>query len=137
MPALAGVIETAIYVEDIERASFFYESVFELQKMAGDDRFCAYNVAGRDVLLLFKRGATTQPLSLPGGIIPPHDGSGQNHFAFAIASKDLSVWENQLEQHKIVIEGRVNWERGGSSLYFRDPDDNLLELATPGMWPIY
>jgi catechol-2,3-dioxygenase len=137
MPALAGVIETAIYVGDMERASLFYENVFELQKMAGDDRFCAYSVAGRDVLLLFKRGGTTQPFALPGGIIPPHDGSGQNHFAFAIAKTDLAEWETHLEHHSIVIEGRVNWERGGTSLYFRDPDNNLLELATPGMWPIY
>jgi len=27
--------------------------------------------------------------------------------------------------------------RGGHSIYFRDPDGHLLELATPGLWAIY
>jgi catechol 2,3-dioxygenase-like lactoylglutathione lyase family enzyme len=137
MPALTGVVETAIYVEDIEHASRFYEDVIGLHRMEGDDRFRAYSVADRSVLLLFKRGATTQPLPLPGGIIPPHDGSGQNHFAFAIAASELPGWEKQLLEHRIAIEGRVKWPRGGTSIYFRDPDGNLVEFATPGMWSVY
>ncbi|MEP7038442.1 MAG: glyoxalase, partial [Acidobacteriota bacterium] len=35
------------------------------------------------------------------------------------------------------IESKVKWERGGTSIYFRDPDKHLLELATPGLWTIY
>jgi len=31
----------------------------------------------------------------------------------------------------------VKWSRGGESLYFRDPDDHLVELATPGIWATY
>jgi catechol 2,3-dioxygenase-like lactoylglutathione lyase family enzyme len=27
--------------------------------------------------------------------------------------------------------------RGGHSIYFRDPDGHLLELATPGLWAGY
>ena len=71
MPSLTGVVETAIYVEDIERASKFYEQVIGLDRIAGDDRFRAYNVAGKDVLLLFKRGATAKPVHTPSGVIPP------------------------------------------------------------------
>ena len=37
----------------------------------------------------------------------------------------------------IAIEGRTDWSRGGHSIYFRDPDGHLLELATPGLWTIY
>jgi catechol 2,3-dioxygenase-like lactoylglutathione lyase family enzyme len=137
MPAMTGIIETAIYVEDVERASAFYETVLGLQRIAGDDRFRAYSVAGRDVLLLFKRGATAQPLATPYGVIPPHDGAGQNHFAFAISAGELAAWEKQLAENRIAMEGRVRWPLGGTSIYFRDPDDNLVEFATPGMWPIY
>jgi catechol 2,3-dioxygenase-like lactoylglutathione lyase family enzyme len=137
MPTLSGVIETAIYVEDVERASTFYEQILGLGRIAGDDRFRAYSIADKDVLLLFKRGATTQPVQTPSGVIPPHDGAGQNHFAFAIPAEELIVWEQQLAAHRIAIEGRVQWSRGGTSIYFRDPDANLVELATPGMWSVY
>jgi catechol 2,3-dioxygenase-like lactoylglutathione lyase family enzyme len=33
------------------------------------------------------------------------------------------------------VESRIHWARGGTSLYFRDPDGNSLEVATPGLWP--
>lgn len=138
MPTLNGIVETALYVDDMERASKFYESVLGLGQIGGDaERLHAYAVANRDVLLLFKRGATAEPIHIPGGMIPPHDGSGQNHFALAIASADLPLWEKQLAEHAITIESRVHWPRGGTSIYFRDPDGNLVELATPGMWSIY
>jgi catechol 2,3-dioxygenase-like lactoylglutathione lyase family enzyme len=137
VPTLSGIIETCLYVEDIDRASRFYEEVLGLRRIAGDDRLRAYSVAEKDVLLLFKRGSTSQPLDSPGGTIPPHDGSGQNHFAFAIPAEQIPAWEKQLSEHRIAIESRVHWQQGGTSIYFRDRDDNLLELATPGIWPIY
>ena len=137
MPSLSGILETALHVDDIRRASDFYERVLELPRIAGDDRFRAYSVAARDVLLLFKRGTTEQPLTFPGGIIPPHGSSGQLHIAFSVSAADLPAWESHLAAHSIPIESRVNWPLGGASIYFRDPDAHLLELATPGLWSIY
>lgn len=137
MPALTGILETALYVDDIERASAFYESLFGLERLVGDARFRAYSVAGRSVLLLFLRGSSTHVTELPGGSIPPHDGVGSLHFAFAIPTSDLPAWEDKLAAHLVPIESRVRWPAGGVSIYFRDPDQNLGELATPGLWPIY
>ena len=42
-----------------------------------------------------------------------------------------------LTEANVAIEGRTKWPRGGESIYFRDPDGHLLELATPGLWPGY
>jgi len=86
---------------------------------------------------LFKRGASNCVTQLPFGKLGPHDGSGPLHFAFAILAEDLGAWEKTLDAKGIEIESRVRWPRGGTSIYFRDPDNNLLELATPGVWPIY
>jgi catechol 2,3-dioxygenase-like lactoylglutathione lyase family enzyme len=137
MPVLTGVLETSLYVDDLDRASRFYETLFDLTRMVGDDRFRAYSVGGRSVLLLFKRGASNHITQLPGGTIGPHDGSGELHFAFAIQAEDLAEWEAKLTAHQVAVEHRVKWPRGGTNLYFRDPDNNSVELATPGVWAIY
>jgi catechol 2,3-dioxygenase-like lactoylglutathione lyase family enzyme len=68
---------------------------------------------------------------MPGGVIPPHDGSGPHHLAFSIAADELQEWEARLGEFGVAIEGRTSWPRGGIS--FRDPDGHLL--ATPGLWP--
>jgi catechol 2,3-dioxygenase-like lactoylglutathione lyase family enzyme len=137
LPKLSGVIETALYVDDLERARAFYEKVLGLAALTSDQRFVAFDVGGRSVLLLFRRGSTLEPVHLPGGTIPPHDGSGPLHMAFAIEAGELPGWERRLGEHNVVIEGRTDWPRGGHSVYFRDPDNHLLELVTPGVWAIY
>jgi catechol 2,3-dioxygenase-like lactoylglutathione lyase family enzyme len=136
-PTIDGVLETALHVEDLGRSIKFYRNVFGLEILHADERFCAFNVSNRQVLLLFKRGASTAPLVTPCGVIPPHDGDGRMHFAFAISAAELAPWESWLQEKGIAIESTVHWERGGTSLYFRDPDGHLVELATPGIWAIY
>jgi catechol 2,3-dioxygenase-like lactoylglutathione lyase family enzyme len=137
MPKLDGILETALYTDDMVRARRFYEDVMELEAIFADDRLCAYGVAGRDVLLLFKRGTTRETVTMPGGTIPGHDGSGPLHVAFAIGREELDEWERRLTSQRVEIEGRTDWPRGGRSIYFRDPDGHLLELATPGLWTVY
>ena len=134
---VTGILETALHVGDLEAAIAFYQRLFGFEVMARDDRLCAFNVAGRDVLLLFKRGASTRPMPVPGGVIPPHDGQGRLHTAFSIAAADLRGWEKRLADLDIEIESSVDWPGGGKSLYFRDLDGHLLEFATPGIWPNY
>jgi catechol 2,3-dioxygenase-like lactoylglutathione lyase family enzyme len=135
--ALDRVLETALYVDDLDRAAEFYARVLGLRALFSDDRLRAFDVGGRSVLLLFRRGASLATARMPGGTIPPHDGSGPLHVAFAIAAAALSGWEERLARFRIEIEGRTEWPRGGHSIYFRDPDGHLLELATPGLWAIY
>jgi catechol-2,3-dioxygenase len=136
-PRLDRVIETCLYVEDLDRAATFYEQILSLPVLTSDARFRAYDVGGESVLLLFLKGATLETVRMPGGTIPPHDGHGALHMAFAIGAEALPQWEARLLRHGIEIEGRTDWRRGGHSIYFRDPDGHLLELATPGLWAIY
>lgn len=137
MPSLSGVLETALYVEDLERSVRFYKAIFRLETLEADDRLCALSVGGRQVLLLFKKGGTTAPIGTPGGTIPSHDGDGHLHMAFSIAASEQKKWEGWLNENRVTLESRVVWPRGGQSLYFRDPDGHLIELATPGLWSIY
>lgn len=134
-PALAGVLETVLYVDDFDRARAFYEGLLGLAPVYSDQRMCAYDVGGRSMLLVFRRGDSLKTVTMPGGIIPPHDGNGPHHIAFSIAAEELPKWETRLADFGVAIEGRTKWPRGGISVYFRDPDRHLLELATPGLWP--
>jgi len=137
IPLVAGVLETCLYAEDLDRAAHFYEDLFGWKPMSGDDRLRAYGVAPASVLLLFRRGATRGPVQVSGGVIPAHDGVGGGHLAFAIAAAEWDGWMRRLEERGISVERIVEWPQGGHSLYFRDPDRNLVELATPGLWAVY
>ena len=137
MPKLDGILETALYTDDMAHARAFYEGVLELSPIFSDARLCAYAIGGRDVLLIFQRGAACETVTMPGGTIPGHDGAGPLHVAFAISHEALADWEQHLAARGVAIEGATSWSRGGRSVYFRDPDGHLLELATPGLWSIY
>ena len=137
MPTIKTLIETSLYVDDLGRAKEFYVRVMELKLLRADHRMCAFSVGDANVLLLFQRGTSIETVVMPNGTIPPHDGHGPLHIAFAIGSDELAEWEARLAAHDIAIEGRTRWSRGGESVYFRDPDGHLLELATPGLWATY
>lgn len=137
MKKLKKVIETALYCKNLETAVAFYTEILQLEPMLQDDRFCAFDVNSQSVFLLFLQGASLMPQNTAGGIIPPHDGSGSTHMAFAISLDDLSYWEQRLAHYGVDIISKVHWPLGGASIYFHDPDEHLIELATPGIWTIY
>lgn len=137
MPALTGVLETALYVDDVARSVAFYRDLFGFDVLFESERAAGLDVAARQVLLLFRKGATTEPIVSERGTIPPHDGDGNLHMAFAIPAGELEAWEETLAGGGVEVEARFRWPRGGTSLYFRDPDGHLIELVTPGCWAIY
>jgi catechol 2,3-dioxygenase-like lactoylglutathione lyase family enzyme len=137
MPTVNAILETALYVADVQKAAGFYRRVFDFGTLLESERLIALDVAGRSVLLLFKAGATKQPFATPGGIIPGHSGEGTTHFAFSIAAEDVSPWQKHLEAAGVAVESVVNWPGGAISLYFRDPNQHLVELITPGFWRTY
>ena len=137
MPRISGLLESALYVEDMARSVAFFRDILMLSPMLESDRLTAFNAGGRGVLLIFKRGASAADMRSSNGIVAGHDGSGPLHMAFAIAEDSYDEWHRHLADVGVKIRGEMNWQRGGRSLYFEDPDGHVLELATPGLWPNY
>ena len=131
MVNVTGILETALYVDDLARSAAFYQSLFGFAQLVVSDRLIALAVHDWQVLLLFRKQAS-RDLN-PGA----HDGDGQLHLAFAIAEADLDGWRERLRAQTITIVDDRRWERGGYSLYFRDPDGHLIELGSPGIWENY
>lgn len=125
------LLEVALYVDDVERSVAFYRTLFGFDVIEADERISALGIDGREVVLVCLRHASS---ALPLG---SHDADGRQHVAFAIPAADLDAWSARLSAQGVAIEERRYWARGGVSLYFRDPDGHLIELATPGVWSIY
>jgi catechol 2,3-dioxygenase-like lactoylglutathione lyase family enzyme len=130
-PIATGIIEAALYVDDVPRAVAFYETVLGFETIAVDERLTAMSVGGRQVLLVCKRGASANLADVP------HDATGQQHIAFSAADSDMDAWAARLREHGVAINRDRRWERGGRSLYFHDPEGHTLELASPGVWSVY
>ena len=107
------MLETALYVADLDKAAAFYADVMGLACIHADHRMRAYDVGGNGVLPLFPQGGSLQPVETPGGSIPPYDGSGPMHVAFSIGENELELWQDHLRRAGVALEGRTQWPRAG------------------------
>lgn len=127
-----SVLETCLYVDDLEAAERFYTAVFGLELHAKEPGRHVFLRCGQAMFLLFNPIATESPSSGLG--VPAHGSRGPGHAAFRVAESELPAWRSHLVANGIPIETEVTWPNGGKSVYFRDPAGNSLELATPDLW---
>lgn len=131
VPRIGTVLETALYVDDLARSIHFYGRVLGFKPASPpSERLCALSVISEQVLLIFKKRGSVEATETPFGTIPPTDGDGQLHVAFAVPASEFEAWLAHLRDADIAIESVVDWPQGGRSLYFRDPDGHAIELKT-------
>ena len=132
-PRINGLAETSLYVEDVDRSVEFYQRILGLEVLSRSPRLAALDAGRQGALLLFRHGLTSGGMADEEGTIPGHEGQGRLHMAFAVAAADLPAWRAKLDREGIPLAGESHWRRGGTSLFFRDPDGHAIELATPGL----
>ena len=162
LPRLSHVLETVLYTKDIDKSRAFYKDTLKLKPTISSPRGIGFEL-GQSQLLIFALGKTLEDLvvdpSKPEFKIAKHgpsehivdilmDGaktpagamsnSLRQHYCLAVETRDeVERWQNYLLEKGVPILGKMNWERGGYSFYFADPDDHVGEIASRGLWASY
>jgi catechol 2,3-dioxygenase-like lactoylglutathione lyase family enzyme len=131
----AAILESALYVDDLDATEHFYREVLGLSVIAKVPGRHVFFRCGDGVLLLFVAEATRVPPA-PGARlpVPPHGTTGEGHLCFAATAAEIDAWRKRLGEAGVAIESEVEWPKGGRSIYFRDPSGNSLEFAEPRIW---
>lgn len=127
---ITGILETALYAEDLSAAARFYRDVLGLEQFHGDGERDLFFRAGASILIIFNPKLTAAPTSKA----PTHGAVGPGHVAFSVPQRALESWTQRLAEHDVAIEREVHWPNGVRSVYFRDPAGNSVELTSPQLW---
>ncbi len=132
-----GILETALYAEDLAAAEGFYGGLLGLPVLVREAGRHVFFRCGASVLLVFDPRATAIPppedARLP---VPPHGAHGPGHVCFRAETQELEAWRRRFAEAGVAIEAEFAWPHGARSLYVRDPAGNSVEFAEPALWGI-
>lgn len=133
-PRLEGVLEAAVYVEDLDAAEAFYGGLLGLEVIVRQEGRHVFFRCGPSVVLCFVAEATREPPG-PGALpVPPHGATGAGHVCLAAPGETLDAWAARLEAAGTGVESDFRWPNGARSVYCRDPSGNSVEFAEPHLW---
>ncbi|KAB8232479.1 Glyoxalase/Bleomycin resistance protein/Dihydroxybiphenyl dioxygenase [Aspergillus alliaceus] len=151
-PPLSHVLETCLYVRDVGMSAKFYEEVLNIVPFNKSARGAGFAL-GSTTFLLFQLGGTTADIEDEGGVIPAHGPSPsilpqflssekdvklRQHFCLAVkTAEEVQRWDAHLQARGVPILSRMDWPKGGKSVYFEDPDGHIAEIGSRGLWPHY
>lgn len=128
------ILETALYVDDLEAARAFYGRLLGLAEVTAVEGRHVFYRCGRSMLLLFIAAETARPPGNPKMPVPPHGATGPGHACFSASAGELDRWAAFFAREGIEIEADFHWPNGARSVYVRDPAGNSVEFAEPRLW---
>jgi catechol 2,3-dioxygenase-like lactoylglutathione lyase family enzyme len=131
---IRGVLEAALYADDLDAARRFYGGVLGLEEIAAQEGRHVFFRAGTSVLLIFRAEASRRPPGPDALPVPPHGAEGAGHACLTVAEADLPALADHLTASGIEIESDFTWPHGPRSIYVRDPAGNSVEFAAPALW---
>ncbi len=129
MKPLTHILESCLYVDDLDESERFYRDVLGLRHWSRKASIFTFFKLEGGMLLLFRPDTGEAPSE-----IPAHGAIGPGHLCFSAKNDELPGWREHLEAHGVVIEHEHTWPTGGRSIYFRDPAGNSIEIGSPSMW---
>lgn len=131
MTHITGIAEAVLYVTDLIASKKFYTEALGLPITQEFDDACFLQTGQNSTLILFQLDKLATRVS----VIPDHGATGRGHVSLAIPPDQMDTWRQRLIEHNIEIEHEQKWSLGTYSIYFRDPDDNSLELMDNTHYP--
>ncbi|MCI0589284.1 MAG: VOC family protein [Planctomycetes bacterium] len=116
---IRGLFEVAIRVKSLARAEPFYREILGFEEGIRDEKrkWLFLRVGGEAGMVVLQEDAGNWPTQ---------------HFAFAVAEKDVEAAAAALRERGVAVQGPVFHEwMPAVSLYFADPDGHDLELCAP------
>ena len=150
-PPPTHVLETCLYVKDIAASVSFYSDTLGLTPFLDVPRMAGFAL-GNTTLLLFQLGLTaadshpTEKHCIPGhgpseavvDVFKDGKAALKQHYCLAVKSKEeVGEWEKYFEAEGVQVLGTMDWEKGGRSVYFADPDGHVGEIGSRGIWGHY
>ena len=134
-PVSSGVLEAAVYVEDLDKTEAFYGWLLGLDRITRRDGRHVFFRCGDSVILTFIAQATRAPPDPEAALpVPPHGAVGPGHVCLATDAEQLNEWERHLRDNNVEIEADFYWPNGARSIYLRDPAGNSVEIADKTLW---
>ncbi|CDN52374.1 Glyoxalase family protein [Neorhizobium galegae bv. officinalis bv. officinalis str. HAMBI 1141] len=133
---IEGILETALYADDLDAAEAFYGGILGLEKVLRAGTRHVFFRCGPGILLIFNPAETIKPPPADALPVPPHGATGPGHVCFRMTGDAIDLIKEKLNKAGIAIESDFRWPNGARSIYFRDPAGNSLECAEPRLWNI-
>ncbi len=132
--APGGILEAAVYIDDLDAAETFYAGVLGLEVMVRSKPRNLFFRAGNAVVLVFNPSETAKPPAPDDLPVPTHGAHGPGHICFRVPGPALDGWAAHLTAQDVEIEADFAWPNGARSIYVRDPGRNSVEFAEPKLW---
>jgi catechol 2,3-dioxygenase-like lactoylglutathione lyase family enzyme len=129
-PKLASLDHLVLTVQDIDVTSAFYRDVLGMEILSFSPSDGSKRTALRFGKQKINLHAADQPFEPKARF--PRAGSADLCF---LSEHDLTAWSTHLAAHAVAIEEgpvpRTGARFSITSIYIRDPDENLIEIAVP------
>lgn len=132
MSQLSHILETCLYGDDLAAMEAFYTPLLGREPYSVDPGHFVFYKLDHCMLLIFNADKCEN-----NGDIPAHGSRGRGHAAFRVDESEIDAWKSRLEELGIPLEQEHTWSNGSRSLYFRDPADNSMEIASWSIWGRY
>lgn len=119
---MLGLRHLALRVRNIDRSLEFYTKVMGMRVDWQPDEHNAYLTTGSDNLALHQGSDPAAKNAAPDVRL--------DHFGFLVSTlEEVDAWALRLAAQGVEVTQQPKTHRDGSrSIYFRDPDNNLIQL---------